>query len=300
MEAAAERLTRAFVQSMYARLSARGVVLESAPARRPNSLLFVDLDIQQSVEIPRALQQLRRLSPVGLGHVTEFVFRWPVTLPANESGVDRALDEIARAFKLQRIHASAGFVHASVGSEPSIEWGRGALAQPSGASNDSEVLLACREVELASLLRNGRAMWTPKHYHYRLPSGRHSGTFVRLADAIRSPRDAEVLAWWLLEHGTDRLGILIDTSTVMSIVLALQRMLAAEGHALGSVITLSTYPATMSEFARAIRDAARDQSPVLALLSVSSSGALRDRLLTALGNMEHLIGHCIHSSTNSS
>ena len=276
---------RVFSETMYARLSARRVEMESPPVDRPDSLLFVDLNLSSAGDIPKAAAQLRRLSPTALGHIRHIVLRWPGLHQVHQSDLNSAFDVMADITRRSRMYTSAGFVLSSTGTAPTIAWGPSELGPNAVMSDDDSVLLRCREVELAALVSNGRALWTPKHYHYRLPSGRHSGSFVRLADAIRSVRDAEVMAWWLLEHANPALGIVTDTSTIVPIVLALQRMLSNAEFLLGEVCTLDSYPATVSEFTKSVRDASVGDASVLALLSVSSSGSTRDRLLAALQHM---------------
>ena len=278
-----ERL-RIFERAMYARLGARRVEIESHPATGPPAMLFLDLNVDSSHEISEALRQVRRLAPVGLGHVRTVLVRSPSTELKGES-IEKALENLAQLFGRMQINARTGMAFGSPGKRHKIVW-QSALHKSSNATvSDQEFLLRCREVELAALLHNGRALWIPDHYHYRLPSGRHSGTFVRLADAVRSVRDAEVLAWWLLRHAQNRVGIVTDTSTILPIVLALQRYMIEGGLELGRVEVLGSYPATISEFTKSIRDASTFDAPVLALLSVSSSGSIRDKLVIALNHV---------------
>ena len=301
---------------MYARVSRRGVQLESHPATRPGSVLFVDvysdgyaanqgIDTKSSTsqlaapsetvdETLSALEHLRLLAPDGLGNVASTVIRWPRIngfTPGHES-LESLWQEIGEQFARLRVNSSVGIAYAEVGSIPAIEWGPGHLAPlessvgstsaNSYGAYSGSLLLACREVELRALLDNGRGIWTPRHYHYRLPSGRHSGSFIRLADAVRSVRDSEVLSWWLLEHATEGVGIVIDTSTIISVVLALRNSMERAGQRLGHVSELASYPATAMDFAHAVRDASRGSSPVLGLLSVNSSGSVRERMVDAL------------------
>ena len=271
---------RVFERAMYARLGVRRVEIESHPASAPASVLFLDLNIDNTSDIIEALRQVRRLAPVGLGHVRTVVVRSPSTERQNGT-FEKALNYLESLFDRMQVRASVGFAYGQPGVNHTIEWG----SQRDDDLSDQELLVRCREVEIAALLHSGRALWKPDQYHYRLPSGRHSGTFVRLADAVRSVRDAEVLAWWLLEHAQDNLGIVIDSSTILPIVLALQRQMLEGGHELGRVQVLGSYPSTISEFTRSIREVSTSNAAVLALLSVSSSGSIRDKLVIALNHM---------------
>ena len=290
---------RAYERAMYARLASDGTELESYPATRPGAVLFVDLNVadngNERVEhVVTAIEQLRELSPAGLGNVTTVLFRWPdlsITPSAmEEHDLARVWAQVNESLKNMRMAASAGLVCAPLGAPPSIMWGPDSLKPKErlhadgdpGSHNWKSWLLACREVELTALLQNGRGIWRPRHYHYRLPSGRHSATFVRLGDAIRSARDADVLAWWLHEHAVENVGVVLDTSTIVPIILALRNSMADEGLRLGRIETLASYPATQLEFTSSVGRAQRGEHPVLALLSVNSSGSVRDRLLDAL------------------
>ena len=299
---------------MYARVSCDRVELESHPATRAGSVLFVDLHvgdsndeidaIEQMLESPNdnnsgfdqlyaALGHVRRVSPVGLGNVSTLVIRWPGRsrdqLVKHSGALETLWANIEAMLTGMRMQVPVGLIQAPVGFEPEIVWGPGNLAPSSKAvsswSNETELKLLCREVELMALLDNGRGVWEPLDYHYRLPSGRHSGSFVRLADAIRSSRDADVLAWWLLEHASAGLGIVMDTSTVIPVALALRNVMASYELKLGAVSILASYPATSLEFARSVLDASRGGHPVLGLLSVSSTGSVRDGLTTAMANL---------------
>ena len=284
---------------MYARLTPTGIELESHPATRPGAVLFADLNVDHDGSVPiahvvAAIEQLRELSPSGLGNISTVLFRWPQLAVASsvidESDLGRVWQQVDELFERMNISALAGLVCAPLGASPTITWGPDSLAPAdrAGPGDDmsgycwKEWLLACREVELTALLQHGRGIWRPRHYHYRLPSGRHSATFVRLGDAVRSVRDADVLAWWLHEHAAEDLGVVLDTSTIVPIILALRNSMAMNGLRLGKTVSLASYPATRVEFRSSVGRAHRGGNPVLALLSVNSSGSVRDRLLSAL------------------
>ncbi|WP_419554651.1 hypothetical protein [Candidatus Poriferisodalis sp.] len=269
-------------RDMYARLTATRVAMESQPASTAGALLFLDLEIEDVERAVEALGHLRRMSPVGLGNVAMVVVRWPNPDEPAEPAARSLLELLRDQLDALRVSASIGLVSVRVGEQHSIQWLDGQNSDGAQESFDLQVLVRCRQVELATLIKNGRALWQPEHYHYRLPSGRHSGSFVRLADAVRSVRDADVLAWWLLSDVESGSGLVIDTSTIVPIALALRSQCAAAGVQLGALHSLRSYPATLSEFARAVRDASIRNAPVLALLSVSSTGTLKERLVTAL------------------
>lgn len=272
-------------RDMYARLTPTRVALESKPAESPGALLFLDIDSQGPEHVSSSLTQLRRLSPTGLGNVDTVVLRWPSKDEPDSVEASVVLENLSEQLSELRVAAHSGVASVSIGERYSIRWATADSETQSASSSEADVLIRCREIELAALIDNGRALWQPEHYHYRLPSGRHSGSFVRLADAVRTVRDADVLAWWLLGDVAEGTGVVVDTSTIVPIVLALRSQCAAAGIPLGETQSLRSYPATLSEFAKAIREVSIHNSPVLALLSVSSTGTLRQRLSTALQSM---------------
>ena len=298
---------RAYERAMYARLTPDGAELESYPATRPGAVLFVDLNIDHGAsletgDIVATIRQLRELSPVGLGNVSTVLLRWPDLSAGsivNEAGLGRVWEQISESLQNLRMAASAGLLLAPPGLSPSICWGPASLtptdeAPPEGdivSHNWSNWLLACREIELMALLQHGRGMWKPRYYHYRLPSGRHSATFVRLGDAVRSVRDADVIAWWLRQHASEGLGIVLDTSTIVPIVLALRNTMATNDVRLGKTVTMASYPATNLEFTSAVVQARNGEHPILALLSVNSSGSVRERLIDVLQSIDAGASH---------
>jgi hypothetical protein len=165
----------------------------------------------------------------------------------------------------------------------------GVLHQPVGAASwiegivpdEADLLARARSIELEALLQWGNGVWTPTTYHYQLPSGEHAGGFVRVADAIQRPRDAEVLASWLHAELADNIGIVADTGTLSALVQALVAALRGRGWRPGAVNVLDGYPNTSFDVAEAVRDADRGAG-LIGLLSVNSSGRVRDRLISAL------------------
>lgn len=141
-----------------------------------------------------------------------------------------------------------------------------------GQPDDLPGLLArCRSAEITALIDAGRAHWIPKGYHYKLPSGEHRPTFVRLGDAIRSRRDAHALAWWLLPHfREDGCALLLDSSSLLPLALALENELASVGRSLGNVATQDSYPEMRLEDALLVDHVGGNG--IVCVLSVSSTG----------------------------
>ena len=143
---------------------------------------------------------------------------------------------------------------------------------------DGEVLARCRAVELRSFLERGEAIWRPKGYHYRLPSGQHAATFVRVADAFRDPRASVALASWLYGPITENSAVVVDSGTLMPLVLqvdaALRLATAAQlktgSRGLSAIDSSHVYPRSRFEYLK--RFGAFEGLHVVALLSVTSSG----------------------------
>lgn len=141
-----------------------------------------------------------------------------------------------------------------------------------------------RRLELEAMLRHNNGIWKPPDYHFRLPSGAHGQCFVRVADSIRTPRDAIVLASWLLPFVTEDTGLLLDSASLVSVATALDALAARNGISLGPTVSLEEYPKNTLDTMKAVRDVDRG-SNVVAVLSVHSTGSLLNRLTHALNQV---------------
>lgn len=146
------------------------------------------------------------------------------------------------------------------------------------AQEVGDVLRRARALELEALLNFGAAIWRPAKYHFRLPTGEHSGTFVRIADAIREPRDAAVLAGWLLADLDENTGLFLDTGTLTALTQAVELEFLRAGRPTPRVAILDEHARTATDLGALIDDAAGLHGGLLAVVSVSSSGSLVSRL----------------------
>ena len=137
--------------------------------------------------------------------------------------------------------------------------------------DEASLLATARSVELAALMSAGKAHWRPKTFHYEAPSGEHRSDFIRVGDAIRSPRDAAVLATWLYPYIDTGTAVLVDTFTLLPIVMALQAAAAEAGMTLGPVAIRDAYPNSGLQDEQFV-ELTVGASGALALLSVSSTG----------------------------
>ena len=133
------------------------------------------------------------------------------------------------------------------------------------------LLATARAVELAALVKSGNAHWKPATFHYEAPSGEHRSDFIRVGDAIRSPRDATVIATWLYPYVDTGRAIIVDSSTLLPIVLALQAAVAPLGIKIGPVAVRDAYPHSLL-LDEELVELTVGANGALAVLSVSSTG----------------------------
>ena len=182
-------------------------------------------------------------------------------------GVDGDAPVIAPTVK------SIGVLLHSIVNDPKIIWVRQEPEQ------SETVCTRARALELSALLERHNAVWEPKHYHYRLPSGEHMDLFVRTADALHAPSDVSALACWLTPHLRNGLGVIVDTAGLTPLLLQIDTVMEKFDLRVGPTSVVPEYPVGRPLVRRAVEAASRGPTDrLLALLSVSSTGALQ-RLL---------------------
>lgn len=279
----------------YARLGPG--VAEVLAAPQEGGVLFVDLALATTGTFEQVRDAWRTIPPSAIGMCSRIVVRSPVVRfagPLEEIEPDdeqrdiwrpkedwpEDVDELAGKIGalLRENRQALREVHAfelPVAGPPEVS-----------AGLTEELLAACRAVELHTLLRRAHAIWEPTTYHYRLPSGEHTGTFIRMADVFSDRRAGTVIASWLRGATTDSTVMVIDTGTLIPIVDQLDRWLerAADrlplSPGLARVETLDRYPRSRFQYLRRFREISDVE--VLALLSVSSSGRTYDMLARSL------------------
>ena len=145
----------------------------------------------------------------------------------------------------------------------------------------ARLLATARAVELAALIKAGHAHWRPATFHYAAPSGEHRRDFIRVGDAIRSPRDAAVLATWLYPYVETGRAIILDSSTLIPVVLALQAALAPMDMKVGPVAVRDAYPHSLLQDEELV-ELTVGANGALAVLSVSSTGHTADAFAQCL------------------
>ncbi|WP_141660862.1 hypothetical protein [Tsukamurella tyrosinosolvens] len=245
----------------------------------PSGVLFID--VESGVNARELRNALKQQLPVGVRWI---VVRWPDTLAPDLSVDDISLESILP----QDFVASLGFGSSAIGvgvlafqlsTLPRIVWLRG--EEPDESDLD-DLVDRCARVEIRAMLGKGRAIWQPDNYHYELPSGHHSASFIRLSDMFRSRRDIEVLATWFVQDLVDGIGILVDSASLLPLAMELCHLakdLAGWGDV--KVVSLADYPATPFEVGRAIAALGAGDA-VLAIVSVNGTGQFHGLVFNAL------------------
>lgn len=265
------------VQAIPARRDAPDDVPPQSPSHLwpdvPDDVLFVDVEPSGEPWQERLMEGLRFAPEEAFLHVGRVVVRSDAA--AQLGDLDGAAAYIQERWGRSPV---LGVVFLEPGmAEPVRYWRDGST----GA--DHEVLARFRTAELDAMLRWGKALWTPSGYHYVLPSGEHRATFVRLADAIRQPRDADVLAWWLLPYFlTPNRALVVDSSSLLPLVFALRARLNDAGIPLGNVGVRDAYPETPIED-RALVEHVGGEG-IVGVVSVSSTGTSVSSLAAAMAD----------------
>lgn len=275
----------------YARLTSRTVEVLAAP--QEGGMLFVDLALGVPDTFERVRDIWRSISPSVVGMCSQIVLRSPVIRfdgdledvgPSDERRVllrpdgdwPRDCNELAGRVGdvLRENRQPPRDVHAF---ELPLD---GAAAMSADLTNEG--LATCRAVELEALLRRTSAIWQPASYHYRLPSGEHTGSFIRIADVFNDRRASAAMASWLRGATTDSTVVVIDTGTLVPLIdqLALWLERAASrlplSPGLAGLEVLDRYPRSRFQYLRRFREVSDVE--ILAVLSVSSSGRTYDLL----------------------
>ncbi len=271
------------IRHSVARVGESGLLSFVPGARSLDPAILVDFVVPASYVV-KAVDSLRKIDPAFLHGVRRMVARWPIDSRYEETTADSLLFRLTEMRDRLGLFSRVGLLTVTAGRSPLIRWSEGATVQDA----DAMLLDELRDSEIAALLDAGTAVWTPKDYHYRLPSGNHSGTFIRLSDAIRSERDAFAMASWLVEHLPvgNEVALLLDSPTLVPIALALRTLAHSMYESTIESITFESYPRTQVEVETLLRRArGPGDRAVVALLSVNSTGSLLDRLLVSFDRM---------------
>lgn len=249
-------------------------------------LVFLDTADQHAKAVDIA-GYLRQVPLDILGRPRWVLVRWG---PEHQGwpSAHEAADELQKQLDSIGSNAKSGVIVFEIAEDPHIVWS----GDKFGLDGYEAVLLnRARAIEMNAFLRWGHAIWDPETYHYVLPSGRHTGTFVRLADVFQDMRAASALATWL--YGTltpqNPTTVVMDIGTLMPLISELRH--AAKRHreavkepyvGIGRVISLNRYPLTSMGLHRHLLNISQDDVfSMLGVVSVSDSGRLAELLLNA-------------------
>jgi hypothetical protein len=260
--------------SSYLRIEAGRAKPSGESVDHPSSLIFIDVSGQRAGGWEgEVADQLRFVDETAIADRAAVVIRAPDT--ADPDGINLISASLS---KRTRQDLPIGQVTYPIGAikGPELQW-----FGSSTSATDSEVLASARAIELAALIASGKAHWRPSTFHYRLPSGQHRSDFIRLADAFRSPRDARVIADWLLSYVDTGRALIMDTSTLLPVALALEDAASRVKKPLGPVVVRDAYPDSLLSDEELI-ELTVGANGALVLLSVSSSGRTLESLENSL------------------
>lgn len=238
------------------------------------------VDVQGALDGDDLVRPLRSQPLLTCGTV---VFRWP-TVERKEPPSHSALLSFFSHRALRKLLKESGVRHVGIlvhrfEERPIVVWeGEG----PESYS-DEDVVNRLLRAEIRALLEAGHAIWLPRNYHYELPSGDHTDSFIRVADAFQDTRDVEVVALWFTHLLKDNMGVVLDNSSLVPLVVEFRRLLAQRGWNLAGVETLDNYPTTTLDIALAI-EGIGDHGSILAIMSVNASGRYRSLIHSAITN----------------
>ena len=240
------------------------------------SLTFFDIDPGVG-DWGDVLSWLELVPLAVLARSTMLIVRWPRRL--DSVAIPDALDQTSNRLIQRGMRLHVGAIEFSIGYPPRIHWQGNNAAE----IEDGVVLQRARAAELRAFLDWGGAVLRPKGYHYILPSGHHARTFIRVAEALRADtRAARALSTWLLHgiHPERQTTVVLDTGSLSPLVSELNSAAEHTGNRLATTLMLDSYPVSRFEYRRLLGPA--EGTWVLGILSVSSTGALRQNFQTTL------------------
>jgi hypothetical protein len=246
-------------------------------------LSLIDLSFRSVADVRLAWDAIHDV-PDRLAGSVHTVFIWPELLTDANQAEHRALatdfmvEAIDRSDALGSPHTVSMILH-RFGGSPDIE--TRSLVRDSDPPEQLADL--ARSVQLHSLMAEGGAVIAPANHHFRLPSGNHARSFIRLANMIRSPGDLWSTASWLAPRLGPGVGIVIDTTTLAPVAAQLESLADRAGVELGPTVVLDRYPRSRLEVSRAV-ESAGDRGAAMAVLSVDSSGVTRSHFEEAMQN----------------
>jgi len=260
-----------------------------------SNITFVDLHAGLRTPQSQGFAQIETLTAAVqdrlhlLSSTETVLFRWPWIVgpkcKPHKDQIDIWLKRLRSDDGGEPVLASAshvGVLQHRVGCPPVLLW------SSECPMDDDDLLSLARAVELKALLDRRNAIWEPSNYHFRLPSGEHTDVFIRIADAINEPQDAYALTCWLSDKLREGVGVVVDTGGLTPVLIQIESFLTRFGLGVGPIAILQAYPTGRATVRHTVENARGDQSSgIVALLSVSATGSLKDTLLDELDRVAH-------------
>ena len=127
------------------------------------------------------------------------------------------------------------------------------------------------------------------NYHYEGPNGNHYSHFLRVGTAFQSVDIVDAITFWLLPYIRPNSVLLLDSGTMLPLGLNVTRYLADYGYEPGRYIIpvecLCRYDEPEGEVVRrlwSLKQNSKSPIHILFLISITSSGRMKQRVVTAL------------------
>lgn len=166
------------------------------------------------------------------------------------------------------------------------------LGEDTDGYDEGELIAAVRSAEMRSLLNNpGTVLPANDDFHYEGPNGRHYASFYRVGTAIQSIDVLDAVCFWLHQHVADRSLIVLDSSTIVSLALNLERYAAGCGLERTPLVAIESQrsydegDALLRTRLRALQRRESDPPRAVILSSVVSSGQLAENLTQLIGGV---------------
>lgn len=159
-----------------------------------------------------------------------------------------------------------------------------------------------RQREIEAVLRRTGAAFSGAGVHFLLPSGWHSNTFVRLADALQDPVEVDRIAEWVLPHWKKDCVVIADNGSLLPLLLTMQIAIRNIFERDLTYRVLSEYPLDNRALELVLEELASritDETPIMLLVSVNSSGNLIRRFRPLISKLHKVVVICHTSSVSS-
>lgn len=164
-------------------------------------------------------------------------------------------------------------------SYPTLEW-----LEPADDPRADEALYSIvQEVDVLARLMSAEAVWAGADFHFALPSGVHTDTFIRVGDALGSPTEVARLADWIHYQLPPSALLVIDSATMLPLAQELRvRHLSQFAVDLAGIVVLPVYAIDEQEcdarLLMAMPASFTELPSVVSLVSVTSTGGYLARL----------------------